>query len=173
MKYCHKCGAELHEEANFCTKCGSMVNSSSSSISNDDPYEESFSEPFDEYGEKKTQVENLDKKHSEYDTTSEGSKGLGIAIMIFAVLGCFWFLGQASNVIQNLSALGISYSSWYYYAIFTLIPLVWQIPMTVKIFKHIKARRSFTKGFCVCTLLFLNLIAGILMFCYKPNGNEK
>lgn len=48
---------------------------------------------------------------------------------------------------------------------FFLIPLAWMIPMTVVYKKKIDAGIPVGVGFKVCTLLFVNLIAGILMLC--------
>ena len=46
-----------------------------------------------------------------------------------------------------------------------IIPLAWCIPMTVSYYKNITEGRSVSVGFKVCTLLFVNLIAGVLMLC--------
>lgn len=46
-----------------------------------------------------------------------------------------------------------------------LIPLAWCIPMTVKAFRCMKEGIPMTTGFKVCTLLFVNLVAGIIMLC--------
>ena len=48
-----------------------------------------------------------------------------------------------------------------------LIPLIWCIPMTMSVYKAYKGEKELTTGFKVCTLLFLNLIAGILLLCDK------
>lgn len=44
-----------------------------------------------------------------------------------------------------------------------LIPLCWTIPMTVKYFNSVKEGKDVSTGFKVCSLIFVNLIAGILM----------
>lgn len=46
-----------------------------------------------------------------------------------------------------------------------LIPLIWCISMTMSVYKAYKGEKELTTGFKVCTLLFLNLIAGILLLC--------
>lgn len=46
-----------------------------------------------------------------------------------------------------------------------LLPLAWQIPMTVYYFKATNEHERVSTGFKVCTLLFVNLISGILMLC--------
>ncbi len=46
---------------------------------------------------------------------------------------------------------------------FLLIPLIWMIPMTVKVYKAYQGEEELSVGFDVCTLLFVNMIAGILL----------
>ncbi len=46
-----------------------------------------------------------------------------------------------------------------------IIPLAWCIPMTVAYNKKLKNGEPISTGFKVCSLLFVSLIAGILMFC--------
>lgn len=46
-----------------------------------------------------------------------------------------------------------------------LLPLAWTIPMTVSYSRKIESGETVSTGFKVCTLLFVNLIAGILMLC--------
>lgn len=45
---------------------------------------------------------------------------------------------------------------------FTIIPLAWMIPMTVHSWGIYKGTKPNTVAFGVCTLIFLNLISGIL-----------
>ena len=45
---------------------------------------------------------------------------------------------------------------------FTIIGLAWAIPMTVRSYGIYKGTKPNTVAFGVCTLIFLNLIAGIL-----------
>lgn len=60
-------------------------------------------------------------------------------------------------VAEVFMILGCISSGW------ALIPLCWTIPMTVKYFSSVKEGRPVSTGFKVCSLLFVNLIAGILM----------
>ena len=46
-----------------------------------------------------------------------------------------------------------------------LIPLVWCIPMTVSFFNKAKYGQKCSTAFKICTLLFVNQIAGILLLC--------
>ena len=47
----------------------------------------------------------------------------------------------------------------------TIIPLLWCIPMFISFFRRVKDGRRVGVGFKVCTLLFVSLIAGIIMLC--------
>ena len=51
---------------------------------------------------------------------------------------------------------------------FMLIPLAWCIPMTVSVFRTYNQGCDVSTGMKVCTLLFVNLVAGIIMLCIKP-----
>lgn len=48
---------------------------------------------------------------------------------------------------------------------FSLIPLCWTIPMTLHYCNAIKNNEKVSIGFMVCSLLFVNTVAGILMLC--------
>ncbi len=68
------------------------------------------------------------------------SDGLSIAIKIFMVIGCI--------------AVGWS-----------LIPLLWCIPLTVHVFRRLNTGTYIGTGCKICVLLFVNLIAGICLLC--------
>lgn len=48
---------------------------------------------------------------------------------------------------------------------FSIIPLAWCLPMTIIYNRKIKNGEPISTGFKVCSLLFVNTIAGILMLC--------
>ncbi len=50
-----------------------------------------------------------------------------------------------------------------------IIPLAWMIPMTVRSWSIYKGKKPNTVAFGVCTLIFLDLIAGILLLCSKKD----
>ncbi len=74
----------------------------------------------------------------------QNASGLQIAAKVFMVLGC------------------ISYACM-------LFPLIWTLPMTIHYFKATSKGEPVGTGFKVCSLLFVNLIAGILMLCDTNN----
>ncbi len=50
-----------------------------------------------------------------------------------------------------------------------LIGLAWCLPMTIHYFNCMKRGENVGIGFKICTMLFVNTIAGILMFCDNSN----
>ena len=59
---------------------------------------------------------------------------------------------------------------------FAILPLAWSIPMTVAYFKKVKEGRKAGLCFKICSLLFVNIFAGVYMLCDDSadlNGDEK
>lgn len=77
-------------------------------------------------------------------SNNETTEAMQIVIKIFMILGC------------------VSYG-W------LLFPLAWCIPMTVSVFHSFRDRKPVSTGMKVCTLLFVNLIAGICLLCMDDN----
>jgi uncharacterized membrane protein YvbJ len=50
-----------------------------------------------------------------------------------------------------------------------LIPLAWCLPMTISYCNKIKNGEPVSTGFKICTWLFVNTIAGIVMLCDSDN----
>lgn len=46
-----------------------------------------------------------------------------------------------------------------------IIPLAWCIPITVSIFRKLKSGEPISMGLKICTLLFVNIVAGICLLC--------
>lgn len=69
-----------------------------------------------------------------------GNDGLAVASKIFLILGCI--------------AQG-----W------LLIPLAWCLPITISVCNRMKRNEPVGTGLKVCSLLFVNTIAGILLLC--------
>ena len=71
---------------------------------------------------------------------TDNDNNMRLLVKIFIIIGCF-SIGWA------------------------LIPLAWCIPMPVSTFKKLDAGEKLSTGFKVCSLIFVNLIAGIIMLC--------
>ena len=68
-----------------------------------------------------------------------------------------------STVIKIFLILGCISQGW------LLIPLAWCIPITVSIFHAMRDKRHISTGMKICTLLFVNLVAGICLLCADDN----
>lgn len=53
-----------------------------------------------------------------------------------------------------------------------LIPLCWMVPMTVSVWKKHNNYEKIGVGLKICTLLFVNLIAGILLLCRDESDKK-
>lgn len=67
-------------------------------------------------------------------------------------------LGIAAKVLMIISCVA---TGW------LLIPLAWNIPMTVSLSNKLSRHEPIGTGFKVCVLLFSNLLAGILLLCME------
>ena len=81
---------------------------------------------------------------SEENKEKGGNDGLAVASKIFLILGC---------VAQG----------W------LLLPLAWCLPITISICNKMKYNEPVGTGLKVCSLLFVNLIGGILLLCRSDN----
>lgn len=68
-------------------------------------------------------------------------------------------------IVKIFMVLGCIASGW------SLIPLIWTIPMTVHYFRATKEGRPVGTVFKICSLLFVSLIGGILMLVDNSNNN--
>ena len=82
----------------------------------------------------------VEKKPSTCIIDEEDKKIFALLIKIFMIIGCV--------------ATG-----W------ALIPLLWTIPMTTYAIRKLNNHEPIGLGFKICTLLFVNLIAGIMLLC--------
>ena len=76
--------------------------------------------------------------------------------LVYVVLGIWMY----SIGIPDASILGTTYITG---GIISLVTLAWGIPMTLRMNKIRKGEAVGGIAFCICTLLFWNLISGILL----------
>lgn len=62
-------------------------------------------------------------------------------------------------IIKIFMILGCIATGW------SLIPLLWTIPLTVHVCRRLDRKEPIGVGVKVCSLLFVNLIAGIMLLC--------
>ena len=104
-------------------------------------------------------------------SNTSNSNSLGKVALIFMILGCvFTAIG---GVLQGLTSIlandGLVFGI--ILTICSLLPLAWGIPMIISFKRKLKNGEPVSTGFKVCTLLFVNIVAGILMLC-MPNENN-
>lgn len=169
MKFCPKCGWQMGDDENYCRNCGTKVDG----IANNGTA--NFGSPFDEVPARRI------------------NKTMAVIIkifLIFAIVGVVFsavetlFTGLAITDLASLKEItgenfadleqsGVDMAQFLkivrtiYIAasVFCLIPLIWILPMRKKIVKAINEGTTLTTGFKVCTLLFVNLVVGILLLC--------
>lgn len=98
---------------------------------------------------------NTAVKNSNNTAVKSSNSGTQKAAKIFMIITCA-FLALCATLFVG--------KNWIYFFA-CLIPLCWTIPMTVSYFSKTKKGESVSTGFKVCSLLFVNLIAGICMLC--------
>ena len=102
-------------------------------------------------------------------TTTDLNKktGLHIGAFVFMVISIFSVCGSALTI----WASNIYLENTGYMMFSTLVSLAWIIPMTIKVYRA-KSTTELTMGFKICTLLFVNVIAGILLICDSNSNNN-
>lgn len=93
--------------------------------------------------------------------------GLHICALVFMIISIFSVCGSALTI----WASNIYLENTAYMVFSTLISLAWIIPMTVKVYK-VKSTSELTLGFKICTLLFVNVLAGIFLLCDNTVKNN-
>ena len=140
--YCSRCGNEVKENENFCTKCGynvagnaepPMNNGDARSFYNSNNYDQQQYAPNQEQG---------------YYQYPYGQPAVVPVSGTATVAKAFMILGTV------LMALGT-----------VLIGLAWCLPMTIHYCNCLKTGRPVGTGFKICCMLFVSFIGGILMLC--------
>ena len=77
-------------------------------------------------------------------TNTNNDDAMNVVVKVFLILGC---------VAQG----------W------LIIPLAWCLPITISIFHAMRDNRTIGTGLKICSLLFVNTIAGICLLCINDN----
>ena len=138
MKYCTHCGAEINDEAKFCSTCVKPTTA------------EEFGNVVYHQEEPKKQVSNNAK--------TLGKVAFAFMIVTIAILGFYaFYVLMFAGQFYALTGMLITWPA----IIGMLLPLAWTIPMTVYLKRKLNANEPIGVGFKVCTLLFVNLVFGI------------
>jgi len=128
----------------YCHHCGKEVENGNKFCPYCGALQDQYSDDY-RYEERKDEYE--ESKTSSSKAASEAQTGLDLAVKIFMVLSCV--------------AFG-----------FALIPLIWMVPMTIHAFHKADNNEEYGIGFSICSLIFVDAVAGILMIIrdtYKTN----
>lgn len=67
------------------------------------------------------------------------------------------------TVIKVFLILGCIAQGW------LLIPLAWCLPITISVFNSFRDKKPIGTGIKICSLIFVNLIAGICLLCMNDD----
>lgn len=136
---CPNCGAEILENASFCVACGAKAPVAAQPAAQPAAQGAAAAQPQPEMPQQTTVYIN-NAPQRPYGVTYDRQKNSGLLLAAF-------ILNLVTTIICGIF----------------IIPLAWMIPMTVHSYGIYKGTKPNTTGFAVCTLLFLDLISGILM----------
>lgn len=185
MKFCTHCGTELHDAAVVCPKCGAPVEKAKTNLP---------TAPETKYcthcGAQILKDAVICPKCGcsvKSKSTSNVGTGLQAAAKVLMILSCVGVVlaavvmlicGIYASYLEGIPAANLTdpdlieiieivdfKALFYGMAVFCGIGLLWMLPMTVHYFKAKKNKRPVGVAFKICTMLFVNMIAGILMLC--------
>ncbi len=177
MKYCEYCGKQLIDGSVTCSGCGSPV--SVVLVDEQNTVPTSFVKYCAYCGNQLLKEAVMcpkcgkavdDKKVAVANAEKGRILKLVVKILMLVAIGsCVVNLLETMFTtptwfVINIAQFEISYELFIY-----SIPLFWQIPMIVHYFKATKQNQPIKIGFKVCTLIFVNFVAGILMLCDTDN----
>lgn len=129
----------------YCHHCGREVENGNKFCPHCGALQDRYSED-DYYGEREANMEK--PKTVKPEVSSEAQTGLDLAVKIFMVL--------------STVAFG-----------FALIPLIWMVPMTMHAFHKADNNEEYGIGFSICSLIFVDVVAGILMIIRDTYKTDK
>ena len=142
-KFCNYCGVETLKDAVVCPKCGCLLAKSSGNV-----------------------LQIMTKILLVLS---------GVVVLLGAIV--MLILALVDTNIANACEDNASYElyqllSRIFISIFVAcaLSMAWIIPMTAHYFKATKNLQTVGTAFKVCTLIFVNLVAGILMLCDRSNS---
>ncbi len=198
MKYCSHCGKEIADEAVVCIGCGcavpnTQINTTSSATDTGEKKTKFCSHCGKEidnnavicigcgcavpnYKQKKSKIKNI----LPATTSTSNVSGLKTAALVLSYISIatlalgsiiilIYLIDLYASVTPALFQIMLPYYIPYFFS--CLIPLAWGIPMVIVLSDKIKNEKPISTGFKICTLLFVNTVAGILLLCDKEQDN--
>lgn len=145
MRTCPRCGLNNIDDARFCAECGTeLPGATPAAHIPAAPYTMQQPQPA-VYGGSRYVVEG-------------SNKTLRLIAFIFCIVGC---VATAINALAMMLGDPIG--------IIAFIAYAWRIPMTVIAWGIYKGEKKNTIAFGVCTLIFVDVVAGILLLVAKKD----
>lgn len=134
--FCPKCGSSITDDQTFCGNCGNLISAGKQYCAHCGEEVNANAVVCLKCGCAITPT----TYKSENQSVSKKDDSLKLLIKIFMIIGCI--------------SIG-----W------TLIPLLWCIPITISVFNSINANEPITTGMKVASLICVSLVAGVIMLC--------
>lgn len=148
MKICQNCGAQNFDIRSTCERCGAPITALQVPY-----YKQQGIKP-----EASRQNSGLTVAAKVFMVISTVSNA--IAFLLFFIIWMIAVSAAKKNHDADIPAIIA-----FIYTIVFLIPFIVSLFMTMKYFTKVNGREDVSVAFKVCTLLFVNLVAGILMLC--------
>lgn len=173
MSCCKNCGAGLSAGAAFCVSCGTKVESGAVVEPATQPAAAPVAQPAAAPVQEPVVVEAtpIDDSQNPYAYAGQASaQGNQPYAQPYeqAATPAVYEMSESDHTLR-LVAFILNVVSTVAMAAF-IIPLAWMIPMTVRSWGIYKGTKPNTVAFGVCTLIFVNLIGGILLLVSKKDN---
>ena len=174
MKYCKNCGNAIADDENFCRSCGAKQEDSFDTNTVASPYYDDV-KPI-QISKTLQIVIKILLVVAIATVLIDAIKFLldGLAVTqveiqayIDQMVAADPSMAEVFDAIDSVQLAEIVKTVAIVGAVFGLIPLCWRLPMSKKILKAMKNGTTLTTGFKICTLIFVNVILGIVLLCQK------
>ena len=157
MKYCAYCGHEMDDQAVMCVNCGSLIYSEQKTPSYCDKCGTPIKAGMWSCPNCREIVNiNLSSENNIKDRYYEIKTAAKILMIITCWLTAIIFLLGIVLFFTKFSLIGRMF-------MLSGLGLIWMIPMTVHYSSFAESKRYVGVGFKILTILFVNVVAGILM----------
>ncbi len=139
--YCKKCGSFVSSGDNVCRMCGQRI---------------------DESVEQDSQSIGYDYSETPNRAATYSDSRVKVAKAFMIVTIAFYSLSALVRLLLGIAA-GLDMLTIAINVLFALVPFIWIIPMYCHFNKKIANFEPISVAFKVCTLLFVNMVSGILL----------
>lgn len=160
--YCSNCGKEVSQNINYCDYCGAKVanNTFNQEFINNDMQNDN------------TIPDNNFSQNTDFQESNNHTYYQNVQQPIYQpeiyVNNKVWYYVSEKDKTLRIVAFVFNLICTIIFGIL-LIPLCWMVPMTVRSWRTYKGKKPNTVALGVCTLIFVNLISGILLLVSKKD----